>query len=482
MKRIATSIFLVLLLPGCVALVEKTPISTLLPSEIPTSTTAEIPASVVTDTSGGLFIEVDGVKIPDPKISNPELFNLTSSDSPIVQLADAFGVQPEEVGNLTPHLLTGVDGIQFVVLTTRDLSVTTTFDESGIPLFIAEQGEDGKWEWKATSLKILCKLNRIRCGSTVNMSENYRSPGYKQRIIKDFSIIAGESTSPNAIDNWNGLAFANEYSSFAQKNGISFRPGHLFFRAFHLEPPYSDLKSASPEVIKKWMSDRVDLYLNNIPYFDSVVFANEPVSVYNGIEFWDTDNPYYVAYGENWPVEAYALVYQKLLDRGLKPGEDVRLIINLAYFVKEFGYKPEQTIQFVSKLKDDLRKRLGQSVPLDVGIQFHLRDVPPEQVDWGGPHVNDLNLNDLVDFFQRLGEVGDVHITEFSVKNIKDPELRRKGVNLIFTSAIQSGKVIDIIFWEGFQDNKWFLFNGDFQNQPDYYLLLKTLLSSLEQH
>lgn len=469
MKGIPALILAAMLLSACTAQVENKPISTLLPTNIPSP---NVP-----------IIEIDGLKVPDPKASNPEFFDLTSLDSPIVQFANAFSVKPEEVGNLTPQLLSNFDGKQFVVFATGDLSATTNFDESGIPLLITEQGENGEWVWKNASIKILCKINGILCGSTVNMSENYRSLGYKQTIIKDFSIIAGESTSPDAIDKWNGLAFANEYSSFAQNNGISFRPGHLFFRAFHLEPPYSDLNSASPEVIKKWMSDRVDLYLNNIPYFDSVVFANEPVSVYNGIEFWITENnPYYVAYGENWPVEAYVLVYQKLLERGLKPGVDVRLIINLPYFVKEFGYYPEQTIQFVSKLKDDLILRLGQNVPIDVGIQFHLRDVPPEQVANGGPHVNDLNFNDLVKFFQRLGEIGDVHITEFSVNQIGDSESRRKGVDLIFTSAIQSGRVKDILFWEGFQENKWFLYNDDFQKKTDYYLLLKTLLSSLEKH
>ncbi|MBI5122631.1 hypothetical protein HZA75_02110 [Candidatus Roizmanbacteria bacterium] len=91
------------------------------------------------------MIEVEGVQVPDPRASNPELFDLQNPDSPIVQFAKAFGVKPEEVGNLTPQLLTGVDGKQFVVLTTGDLSATTTFNESGTPLLIAEQGENGEW-------------------------------------------------------------------------------------------------------------------------------------------------------------------------------------------------------------------------------------------------------------------------------------------------------------------------------------------------
>ena len=44
-------------------------------------------------------IEVGGLKLPDPKISNPELFDVTKPDSPIVKFANAFGVNSEDVAS-----------------------------------------------------------------------------------------------------------------------------------------------------------------------------------------------------------------------------------------------------------------------------------------------------------------------------------------------------------------------------------------------
>ena len=73
------------------------------------------------------------------EVGRPDEALLSSS---VDQFAKAFGVTPEEVGNLTPKLLTGIDGKQFVVMTTGDLAATAKFDESGTPLLIAEQGEN----------------------------------------------------------------------------------------------------------------------------------------------------------------------------------------------------------------------------------------------------------------------------------------------------------------------------------------------------
>ena len=79
----------------------------------------------------------------------------------ITPFAKDFGVKPKEVGNLTPQLLTGVDGKQFVVLTTGDLSATTTFDESATPLLMAEQGKNGEWGWSETWPRSLADINQL---------------------------------------------------------------------------------------------------------------------------------------------------------------------------------------------------------------------------------------------------------------------------------------------------------------------------------
>ena len=141
-------------------------------------------------------IEVDGLKLPDPKISNPELFDITKPDSPIVQFANAFGVTPEQVGELTPEVKTAADGSQFAVLTTADLPQTADFDESGTPLMIAEQGENGEWVWGEIGLKDLELRLNLEAGDSLvykRSQENgftiINSDGYHDMLANNYSVI-----------------------------------------------------------------------------------------------------------------------------------------------------------------------------------------------------------------------------------------------------------------------------------------------------
>ena len=148
-------------------------ISACIPS-IPTSPTpmqtntsvlsvAPLPTATVHATSTPLsMIEVDGLRIPDPKATNPEFFDGHDPDSILVKFANAFGVEIKDIGNLKSVSKTGHDGKQFVALTTGDLAATATFDESGTPLLIAEQDEHGDWIWiEATPAKLYTLNNQV---------------------------------------------------------------------------------------------------------------------------------------------------------------------------------------------------------------------------------------------------------------------------------------------------------------------------------
>jgi len=57
-------------------------------------TSSAFPTLTITKTATPSMpmIEVGGLQVPDPKVSNPELFYISSPDSPIVQYANAFSV------------------------------------------------------------------------------------------------------------------------------------------------------------------------------------------------------------------------------------------------------------------------------------------------------------------------------------------------------------------------------------------------------
>ncbi|MGQ9848400.1 MAG: endo-1,4-beta-xylanase, partial [Bacteroidales bacterium] len=129
-------------------------------------------------------IQVGELFVPDPRVSNPELFDLKSPDSPIVQFANAFGIRSEEVQLNDPQLI-DKNGKQFIVLTTKDLSATEGFDESSTAILIAEKGMDGNWTWKNITKKFLADVGGINLG----VSGAYLSdPNFVNHLKSEFNM------------------------------------------------------------------------------------------------------------------------------------------------------------------------------------------------------------------------------------------------------------------------------------------------------
>lgn len=198
------------------------------------------------------MIEVGGLQLQDPKVSNPELFNLTSPDSPIVQFANAFGVKPEEVGDLTPVVWPGADGKKFVVLTTGDLAATEGFDESGTPLLIAVQEENGEWRWRKPWPRMMADANELTLEVPMIASDKNVDKIANQIFLSgelDASIVFKYFTKNNwdkIISNWSviqaqlddgkipeGFAYnwssANEAIDYANTHNMTVRAQHLLW-------------------------------------------------------------------------------------------------------------------------------------------------------------------------------------------------------------------------------------------------------------
>jgi hypothetical protein len=87
-----------------------TPISTATPTSTPTATPTPIPT-----------IQVGSLSVPDPRVTNPELFDLRNPDAPIPQFVNAMkmaGIEitAEQVAQgITYEALKGEDSNPFVV-------------------------------------------------------------------------------------------------------------------------------------------------------------------------------------------------------------------------------------------------------------------------------------------------------------------------------------------------------------------------------
>lgn len=107
------------------------------------------------------MIEVDGVSLPDPKVTNPELFSPTYQGSPVFEFAKSMGLTPEEVIANTHIVVKDVHINRILTkkvafLVTSDMPSTQGVNEDGYPLLMATQ-ENGEWKWQSATLDNVAK-------------------------------------------------------------------------------------------------------------------------------------------------------------------------------------------------------------------------------------------------------------------------------------------------------------------------------------
>ena len=432
---------------------------------------ASLPTFTPEPTPSLPILEVDGLKIPDPKASNPEFFNLTSPDSPIVQFANAFGIKPEEVGNLTPKLLTSVDGKQFVVLTTGNLTTTATFDETDTPLFIAEQGENGEWVWENATLKRLADRAGILIRSEFPWLVFY-DPHLKGLF---FDEVNGATIDYGVY--WSNVEPQKGVFRFsimdtqikeAQKYGLSLRGHALLF-------PTSSV--AVPDWLKSGTFSKEELTQVLINHVKQVVSHGKQ----QGINEWVVVNePYLPKYREDdmfYKIFGGYDYIEIAFQAAREADPSATLIYNDSDNHDSGGLTTSLTCQIIERLKS---KDLVDAV----GVQAHLDD-------WVGvPDSNDVR--------NTLRNYGlPVIVTEFdyNLEGVSGSQQERylKQANVyedFFRAAIEA-EVTDFTFWGIDDKNSWLekdfsqsdsdptLFSDNYQPKPAYYAILQALFDYL---
>jgi hypothetical protein len=132
--------------------------------------------------------------IPDPRITNPELFDLTSQDAPIPQFVNAMKMAGIEVTGeqvaqaINFQELKDKDGNPFIVATYNldpDPSQTGETLEGSIPIMIAQKNKNGECWWEKARFK---NISPLPFGGMV---EKY--PGINE-IMKEFNFGTIAST------------------------------------------------------------------------------------------------------------------------------------------------------------------------------------------------------------------------------------------------------------------------------------------------
>jgi len=330
---------------------------------------------------------VGNLSVPDPRVTNPELFDLTKQEAPIPQFANALknaGIElsPEQIAQGITYISTKEDGTPLVdkdgnpfVVAVYNLD-PSLFPEQyrslagPIPLMIAEKGERG-WEWS-------------KLGLNLGISDSITSlPKYKQRNPSLYNIFLEDSNRLVIADLFMINPYDNSFSFVISPEKIytdkwrntlseleTIYPGKkfLFFHILWGHPFLmpSWLKDNSLELtqrrsfIQKYIETIMPIIGNN-----QVVLVNEPFT-------------------PNWEWTDKRRVLNEIL--GEKPDEWIPWVFELAYntnpnatlILNEFGIEASGSILFDHQKADQVFdvttkiKEKNPNMPIAVGFQMHV--------------------------------------------------------------------------------------------------------------
>jgi len=166
MKRTLLVFLLVnLILSACAPVSAPTPTTAPSATPLPTATAAPTITPTATPTATPTpipTIQVGNLSVPDPRVTNPELFDLRNPDAPIPQFVNAMKMAGIEItGEQVAQGITYEalkDGNPFVVAVYNldpDPNQTGELLEGRIPLLIATKTKNGKWDWTEAHLRLL---------------------------------------------------------------------------------------------------------------------------------------------------------------------------------------------------------------------------------------------------------------------------------------------------------------------------------------
>jgi hypothetical protein len=256
---------------------------------------------------------------------------------------------------------------------------------------------------------------------------------------------------------------------------------------------YGDSKAEVLRYIKyraeKYITQAVKL--ENAGIQVDIILANEPTFVdQNGKFRWQGDGnrnyPPYSAFGKDWITEAYVVLYQTAIEKGLTPGKDFKIIGINERGIELGGTRTEAVVTIVEQTKQALGNRLNipwEQIPFDLGVEFHTgetykdRDVtvPFDQIDYK-KIVETLRLT------QRRTK-SSISITELD--GYGNDKKIAEAYYTILRAAIDSGVVGDVNYWRALasanEAPQWRsgLFDiPAFSRTQQYYYATKALLDS----
>jgi len=462
------------------------------PKPSPTPTTTPTPQPSPTPEPTPIpTIEVNGLQLPDPRITNPELFDLTKKEAPISQFVNAM----QEIGiNIDPQTIITELGKNYEIRQGPDgktyiLTTYTVEGKNGIRYsmgLIAEQDERGEWKWRSLDLlAAFKKLHGIEIGTSVAASDGafYNSPPHRA-ALKEFSILKTVGFDPRTFERFPHVP--RYQTQLARELGKAIYPGSIIH---HHEIPSSwDKKPPTDKEIEDYIDQRIKKILEHIKqagggYVDIVSEAMWYSSHNN--KGWE-NSPFYKLYGKDLIAKVYVKAYNEAKRLGMEPGVDVVFLYN-DYGIEMGSGKSDFVYEQLKRSIERISKELGiEKVPIEIAMQFHVFS-DTELAEFSTPLLVDrIDPNRISLNIQKFGNLGPVHIAELQINGVTDVQEVNDALNLIIQIGIQNKNIVrSITFYQMFsRDNLWKainpeIFNRNFQRTSNYYRILGQALSAL---
>jgi endo-1,4-beta-xylanase len=434
---------------------------------------------------------VGDLSVPDPRVTNPELFDLQKPEAPIPQFVNAMNMgginlTPEQVTNeITYQTLKNKDGNPFVIAAFNldaDPNQTGEPLEGPTPLLIATKDEMGEWEWSKTSLRnLMAKLNPdFLIGATAHYpiyGDEFNRTNLPEFLASEFDSLIlenhlrwnGVEKKPGTIDQIR-ISQVRKLVEFATNNGQTIVGQHLFF--FEEYPDWLTTGTFTREQLQEIIQRRANI-VKSFPEINVWVVANEfhPISL-----GWHED----YLQKQLGTKKSILMMFQAVQ----KANPEATLLISDSYNETRNGVNYQNIRDMVAYLRQNGIKNIG------VGLHFHRNGASP------------LNPEEVSTTIRSYGDDVPVYILEADV-NMKDIPPQIEGRDNIQAKEFANGikaclmapNCRGFFIWDPGDSASWLErpeigawysphadatpFSDDFSPKSSYYAILREIINHL---
>jgi len=454
--------------------IESTPTNTIEPSKTHTHTPTITPTLTETPVP---MLEGLSIPVPDPRITNPELFDLTRPDAQIPQFVNAMGMLGYELDfNLV------IDNIVYkekkslnnkiVILGSSKSKLKTEGVDEGLtdeyPLLIWDDDHG----WRQLSLKEFSDYGDFNAGAQLTRHKTKTDSQYRETFLKHYSLGMAEVDfypyKESERQTLPELKYLDTVANFTSDK-VPLQVHHILKDDDKWYPKWLLENNYSQEELTQLLKQHIQTVMEKYPgIVTEWSVVNEAIGG-DGKQGY-TSNPWYRGLGPEYITIAF------------KTAREINPEATLLY--NDFGLEadPQKASQVFQIVSDLAEQKLVDGVGMQLRIQ-NINRVPSKQ--------------QVIDTMQKFASLGvDIYVTELIVnmsdyygspedKAVKHAEIYKTMLEACLESGVCHSFTTfgfsDIVSQYG--DDKspealeaWALpFDSDFNPKPAYYEMLKVM-------